>query len=393
MTILLAVALASPLPSAADPYGPAGGSVVSGMVRAAQFGEPGADGAIIAWLTSHPDAAERDRQQLEHRLCSDFEVRSAHAAAAKACAAAVALGADDRQDAANSAALAAVPPMRAIGSTRVPLTPNALGSRDALVAARGVSAPWIVDTGAEISVVSQSLAGRMGVRVLAAAIDAGSTTGDVHGSLGVIDLLRVGDAAIENVPVLVLPDSQLKIGGLPQIQGILGLPVLVAFRRAAWLDGGRMLALGEQAPVAPDASPRPYWHEEGLGIPVSTSRGILGAHLDTGANASFLRRPAHALLDPATEASAREHRGKMGGAGGVVDTREMVYPRLQLAVAGVPVTLADISIDETSDSGAARLGDDLVRQLARLVLDFEHMKVFAEPLPHRVDRGSLPPAR
>ena len=350
------------------------------MLRAALFGESDADAAIAAWLEAHPDAPRIDRQLLYDRLCSDDGVRSAHAAAAKACAAATALGADDAQDAASSARLSEVPPIRTIGSTRVPLLVNGLGSRDAVVTVNGTSARWIMDTGAEISVVSTSLAKRIGVRLLDGKIAVGSTTGEVQGGLGVIDLLRIGDAAVENVPVLVLPDAQLKIGDLPQIEAILGLPVFVAFRRAAWLDGGTTLALGELAPPAAKDTARLYWHEEGIGIPVSTARGTRGAHLDTGANASYLRAPAHALLDPATEASGSVHAGKVGGAGGVIDTKQKVYPRIAFTVAGVPMTLTQVSIEEESQEGAARLGDDVVRALSSLVLDFEHMRVGATAL-------------
>ncbi len=378
-----ALALALAATADPDPYAAPPDGEIETMLRAARFGEPGADAAIARWLDAHPDAAKADRARLAHRLCGDYGVLSMSAAAAGACAASTAAGADDAQDADTWAVLEDEPGLRAIGSARVPLVRNALGSRSATVTVNGIDAPWFMDTGAEITVVSQSLAERIGVRMLGKA-DVGSATGDVHGGLGMIDLLRIGDAAVENVPVFVLPDAQLTIAEFPTIPAILGLPVFVAFRRAAWLDGGAMLALGEAAPRdagATGKTARLYWHEEGIGVPISTPRGILGAHLDTGANTTNLRAPAHALLDPETEASAVTRDAKIGGAGGVVSVRRSAYPELALAVAGAPVMLAKVAMDDGSDESAARLGDDIVAQLDALILDFERMQVTAAPAP------------
>src|ERR1700761_6443926 len=165
MPFPIALALALTALSAEDPYGPAPADPVSVLVRAGQFGEPGADAGLSAWLAAHPNAPSIDRLRVVHELCRDLAVRSAHAAAARACSASRDLGGADRQNALNSAGLADVPPVRAIGSVRVALKANGLGSRDATITVAGVSAPWLMDTGAEISVVSQSLATRIGVRL------------------------------------------------------------------------------------------------------------------------------------------------------------------------------------------------------------------------------------
>jgi clan AA aspartic protease (TIGR02281 family) len=378
--LLMALAAASAGPVESDPFAAPPRGEVSTLIRSAQFGEAGADSAIEAWLKQHPAASRSDRMRLEHRLCSDLRMRNANAAAAVECADAVELGSDDAQAAANSATLRDVPPIAAIGAARVALTPNRLGSRDTTVIVNGVGAPWLVDTGAQITVVSSSLARRIGLNLLHGPVTVHSTTGFAKGNLAVIDRLHIGAAEVENVPVLVLPDAQLKIADLPQIQAILGLPVLVAFGRVAWLDAGATLALGDDAPSPPPGSPRLYWHEEGIGVPVSTALGVRGAHLDTGANDTYLRAPAHALLTPAIEATAAWRRGKVGGAGGVMDTNEKVYPQISLDVAGVPMVFRNISLSEADNEGVARLGDDMLERLSSLTLDFETMRIAVRPL-------------
>jgi len=203
----------------------------------------------------------------------------------------------------------------------------------------GVTSAWFADTGAEIATITRSLADRMKVRRVSNRIRVGTTTADVFGEVGMIDLLQIGSASVENVPVLILPDEQLKVGNVQQIDGILGLPVFVAFGRIAWVDGGRSLALGEEAPKARAGSPKIYWHEEGLGVPVSTARGTMGAHLDTGANSTSWRQEGTALVDPSDLARATKEIARIGGAGGVVEVKQQRLPFLDIRLGPVPVRL------------------------------------------------------
>lgn len=380
LSSLLIGASSPSLPPLPDPYAAAPSGPIEAMLRASQFGEPGADATIERWLAAHADASKGDRAQLWHRLCGDYGVRGWYEADLKACTAeaAVAPKGEDEDDIAMARTLRAMPPVRAIGSAKVPLTPNKLGSRSATIEVNGFASPWFVDSGAEVSVVSQSIADRIKVRMLPGKVQVGTTTAPVDGHMGMVDLLHIGNATIENLPVLVLPDTQLTIAGLPTIPAILGLPALVAFHRVAWLGGASELALGTAAPVPPAGSPRLYWHEEGIGVPISTARGTRGAHLDSGANASYLRALGHALLSRAEERSARVHDRRIGGAGGVVQSRQKVLPVLRLRIAGAPVVLKDVSIVEQDHQGAARIGDDVIAQLDQLTLDFDTMRVAAQ---------------
>ena len=182
--------------------------------------------------------------------------------------------------------------------------------------------------------------------------------------------------------MLVLPDEQLTIAGLPTIPAILGLPALLAFHRVAWLDRASTLALGDAAPLPAADSPRFYWHEEGVGVPISTRRATRGAHLDSGANASYLRAPGHALLSRAAGTIRQDARPPVGRRG----RRRPIAPEsaaasLTLKIAGAPVTLSDVSIAEQDHEGAARIGDDAIGHLPELTLDFDPMRVAARSAP------------
>lgn len=379
--VLLAVALPAAAAERGDnPYAkPA--SAFESLLRSAQFGEPGADRALERWLGSHPELPGPERLRAFKQLCGDYGVFTWNQLRIAACAEETRLKAQLGQseegddDESMAAAFRDQPPIRAIGSARVPLTWNDFGSQSTDVSVNRVTSSWFFDTGAEITVVTESLARRMSVPIVAGGIRVGTSTSDVFGRVGIIDRLSVGAATAENVPVLILPDAQLMVGNVHHIDGILGLPVMVAFGRVAWVDGGRVLALGEAAPKARTTAPRIYWHEDGLGVPVSTPRGVMGAHLDTGANATDWRQEGVALLDPSLVARAKEEIAHVGGAGGVVEVKRRQLQTLSFRLGPVPLTLHKVSLNPPGAIGAARLGMDAVSQFGTLILDFDQMRI------------------
>jgi predicted aspartyl protease len=101
---------------------------------------------------------------------------------------------------------------------------------------------WVVDSGANLSVISQSVAEQMGLEV-------SSTTGTADGGSGaalpvrtaIIPELRLGSAVVHNLPVLVAADSDLDFAKIHyRIDGSLGLPVLAALRRFTVHRDGRV---------------------------------------------------------------------------------------------------------------------------------------------------------
>jgi predicted aspartyl protease len=365
----------APAQIAANPYGAAAQAATGAdaLIREAVFGTPGATARLADWLEAHPDALPEQRSTAFAVLCNVYGAYTWHALRATACASAPKTEDDD--DEAVARALAETPPVRAAGSVRVPLTWSDLGIQTVVATVDDVELPWIVDTGAEISVLSQSSADRIKPHYVQGQFSIGTTTEAVSGRVAVVDLLHIGSATVENVPVLVLPDAQLAVGGGRVIPAILGLQVLNAFHRVAWLDHARYLALGEAAPHSGAGSYRLYWHEDGAGIPVETAAGKQGAFLDTGANASFLRPSGLALLSPAERSSAVQKKVGIGGAGGMVTRMQAQYPRLRFSVAGSMAELDKVPMALRDDQGAAQFGIDLVKQFDLFLLDFERMRI------------------
>ncbi|WP_084238726.1 retropepsin-like aspartic protease [Sphingomonas asaccharolytica] len=348
----------------------------------AQLGGAAEDAAIEAWLAVHADAPAALRAMLFHRLCNDYGVTLGGEKRVTACAEANKLAPDgeDASDEKIAEAFRAAPPIRAHGGATVATIANPLGSKSANVTVNGITLPWFMDTGAEISVVTESTAAKLGVRVLPGSSDVGTSTSNrVTGKLGVIDKATIGAATVENLPVLILPDAMLKLGKDYTIPAIFGLPAFAALGRIAWLDGGARLALGSAAPMPKGKTVRVYWHEDGLGIPITTAVGTMGAQFDSGADSTDLRKPGLALLTTDQIASATERNTTVGGAGGFVTTKVRVLPRLDYSIGDIPLTAFKVDIDDSED-GAGRIGSDMIAQLKLLTIDFATMTLQASPL-------------
>jgi hypothetical protein len=315
-------------------------------------------------------------------LLCDFEWHSGdYARATPDCEKAVAL--DPKGDDANTLAIVQLvanePAPRAFGFAKVPMSPDAHIS----VHAAGYDGTAIADTGAEISVMMQSVAQAAHVRMLGASKDVGTTTASISGQIGLLPEFIIGHAIIRNTPVLVLPDAQLTITDgktVVKLPFIIGLYAMAQFGRVAWLDHGKVLALGSAAPQDfPDAVPM-TWHPLGIAVPLDGPGGRRAAHFDSGADASYLFDAALPLLSDAERAQIVEGKRKIGGAGGVVEETVRKLPVASFALAGQPFVLANVVVAAAPPTGeAARIGEDMLKRYAAVVLDFRTMEFSLAP--------------
>ncbi|USU05601.1 retropepsin-like domain-containing protein [Sphingomonadaceae bacterium OTU29LAMAA1] len=336
--------------------------------------------AIETWLNRHPEAPEAERVMLAQRLCAGYGVLAEGARWAAACGRlATITGASD--DAAIANAFRHEPKSTTTGSATVPIARNTVGLLTVEVATGDATSSWIVDTGAELTTVPESTATKLSVRMVeGSATIATSTPIQVAGRLGVIDTLSIGSARVRHVPVLVLPDAMLRLPDGSVMPGILGLPVLAAFRQVAWLDRGSTLCLGANAcapATARVAKSFPmYWAGGSIGAPVTLGSVQRPAQLDTGSNAVELSEAGFKELGVSQVASASERSGRLGGAGGILHVKSLTLPTLDFELAGAPVRGTDVSVNRQR-SGVGRIGGVVINQLDLLSLDFDRMIIAA----------------
>jgi len=308
-------------------------------------------------------------------LC-DFEFHAAqYAKAIPDCEKAIAL--NPKGGEANTLVIAKLlihqPPPRAHGSARVPVTPGVRVP----VKAGGYAGPAIADTGAQISVMMQSVAQSAGVKMLGESHRVDSTTASVAGQIGLIPEVKIGNAAVEDIPVLVLPDAQLTITAGKEtvsLPFILSLYALADFGRVAWLDHDKWLALGKAAPAPfPDAVPM-IWSPNGIAVPLEGPGGRRAAQFDSGADVSYLYESGTSLLSTAERATIVKAKRKIGGLGAVVEQEVRRVPQADLTLAGQSLVLKNLDIaGETKTGEAARLGEDVLQAYSAVVFDFKAM--------------------
>lgn len=275
-------------------------------------------------------------------------------------------------------ALADVPAPAAHGKgARVPINDK----HRIMVRLGDYAVPAVADTGAEVSVAMASVAEALKVRFLAASIGVGTVTSTVSGRIGVIPQLSIGEARVTDIPVLVLPDEQLTFAeGRFKLQFILGLHAFRPFGRMAWLDHGKVLALGDHAPVARGQGVPVFWDVMGVGIPLDGPGGRRAAHFDTGSGSTNLFEPGLALVAPKERAAIVTAEQRVGGVGGIVTQKIQRLPIASLSLAGQPFVLKNVDVERDISTGdAARVGDDIFARFRTVILDFDRMQFAIEP--------------
>jgi len=242
----------------------------------------------------------------------------------------------------------------------------------------------VFDTGANLSVLTASLAGRLRVRMLPGGADVRTVTGgSVRARLAVADSLHLGGVRVRNVVFLVFEDRDLAFPQIGyQIHGILGFPVIAALGRVTLSrDGGVRVE-----PSRPDGG-EPNLAMEGLSpVVAATYAGVRGAYvLDSGATATqllaaFDRDHGAALRTGSTPDSAR-----VAGAGGVPRTLPGYrVPEVRLEIGGQQAVLVRPLVvtaieNEGSRRFLGRIGQDVIRQFGAMTLDFAAMRLVFHP--------------
>ncbi len=348
---------------------------VESLLLAAMFGGPRDAARLRAALVSDPDRNESQAEAWSF-LCRDSYHRGDYPLAIADCTSAIAIDPADRWGAKGALTMAQLlketpAPLLAGTGARVALTAD--GRFPVIAGDEQIAA--LADTGAQICVMMQSIAEKIGVHILGDSEEVGTTTKAVSGKIGVIARARIGDSELRNLPVLVLPDAALTYDeGKLQFPLILSLYAMEQFGRVAWLDHGKILAFGDAAPsVATNAEPV-FWHRLGVGISIDGAGGRRSAHYDTGSNKTYLYSQGLVITSKAERASVRPAERKVGGVGGVIVEKIRRLPRLTARIGGEELALTNVDVvPSPKESDAARVGSDICRQNSEVVLDFERM--------------------
>jgi predicted aspartyl protease len=297
---------------------------------------------------------------------------------------------DLRRDVGSDAALArllsdvSAQTVEWVEPVRLPMSRNPIGSLVSEIAIDGLSEQWLLDTGANQSVVSRSYAQRLGLVPLNGVASVGSGITGLSSSLqvAVIPQLPLGGATVRNVIVLILDDANLRLGTGPeayQIHAILGYPVLkglgqVTFTRDREFLAGQTGGATVSVPMfVRGLTPAIECEVEGQRLPFT---------LDTGASSSdFSVRYYERFAQGATNWSRRTVES--GGAGGTVTRDVFIQPAVNMKIGDASFVLRNVQIVPTRmntglDLLFGNLGQDFVDGFKSFTLDFVKMTFSVE---------------
>jgi Aspartyl protease len=295
---------------------------------------------------------------------------------------------DDQDDADTIKLLLNTPPQTITfdspGTTLIDLPTHSdrLSSITADLTVHNITAPWILDTGANFSVVSESFARQLGLNLsTGVAHTQGATGAENPLRVAILDTLPIGTATLHNVVLLVLPDANLTIGAGRKsyvIPAILGYPVFQALGIIRFTHDHHFQA-GPGLPLTGDSSPI---YMEKLNVLFSCRTHNLSRLFlfDSGANATTFFLPYYREF-PADFLHQKQGTRNGYGAGGTSTDHVYVFDHVDLELANRIVDLQHIAVfnnpqNTLSDEYEGALGRDLINSLDSLTLDLIHDRVY-----------------
>ena len=272
------------------------------------------------------------------------------------------------------AALATTPPQQVV---RRDATTFRLEQGRAPVTVGDSARRYILDTGANLSVLTRSEARALGLRILEADVDVGSST-DVRNSadLAVADRVTIGRVALEHVVFLVFDDAALTFPGVI-IQGIIGFPVIEALGEVRISEEG-VVTVPAEPPHRPVANLALDGH-----TPLTTVRWegqTLLCRLDTGANTTDVYEPFYRRFRAGVDSLGRLDTLETGGVGGIRSLPIRVLRDFRIEVGdttfrydSLPVITRSITPTEADNYLFCNLGHDLLDRFSEMVLNFRDM--------------------
>jgi hypothetical protein len=242
------------------------------------------------------------------------------------------------------------------------------------------AATWLLDTGANVTVLSEAEAKMLGVVVE----DARSRLDDLAGRTTTVRTARlqrlvIGGTELRNVPTVVLPDSQPPFNDVaPGRRGLIGLPVALALGTVGWTRAG-MCQTGPVGPRRTDNPPNLAFSDFQPLTRVAFNGGPLDFVLDTGNQAGTqLWERFGRDFSPLVKERGRTSTQRVNQIGGSNEHEVTVISELPLRVGGRDVVLKPAIIFSRPVGDQRRhgnLGMDLLSQAAGVTIDFGSMSL------------------
>jgi predicted aspartyl protease len=242
----------------------------------------------------------------------------------------------------------------------------------------GRVASYMLDSGANVSTMSESEAKRLGLTIHDIGTRGQDATGrDVLFRLAVAPQVAIGEMHLASVAFLILGDDQQPfVDSPPDERGVLGLPVLLALETIRWGQDGSF-AVG--FPPGPRDKKKSNTCLDGADLITQATVQERAVDLVVDTGASYTRLWPRFKEDFATLiASGQAGTTSVTGVAHSIQSDSIALPELKLRVGGFNAALrpATVLLKETTPQSRwhhGNLGMDLLSQAATVTMDFAAM--------------------
>ena len=265
----------------------------------------------------------------------------------------------------------------------VPITRDRVGLPEVTVDFGTHRESLILDTGANLSAISFSLAHRLGLKLSNSVATSRGIAGPrmaVH--TAVIPELKLGEARLKNVAVIVIDDKNLMIPGLHyHIPGSIGFPVLSALGKITFFADGR-LGVDSRPGTVSTGGENLFLQRLTLIVPAAIGGTERLFVIDTGSQGSFFTSQYY--FEHKNDFSAQVIDSvDLAGAGGVRTYAAYFTGKVNIKMGGACVQAKEIPvITETrgvpDDKFYGNIGQRILGQFKSYTFDFQNMSFSAE---------------
>jgi predicted aspartyl protease len=250
------------------------------------------------------------------------------------------------------------------------------------VTANGIAGNYIVDTGANLSIMSESESRRLGLKLEATSTKVNGITGvgaDVR--IAMVPDLWVGKTHLKHVPFIVSSDAVMPFADLTEgHQGVLGIPVLIALGSFRVGNENRFDIGVGSASTSARAVPLAFDGATPM-TRMSLNGKMLNYTLDTGADPTYLGPVFAEAFPELMQTGTKKDRTLKGISGNAVEG-SIVLPSVKLSLGKevelAPATVLLRAVAPGSEWAAGNLGFDLIAQTIPVTIDFRTMQLSVE---------------
>ncbi|MRT92738.1 retropepsin-like aspartic protease [Ancylomarina sp. 16SWW S1-10-2] len=237
----------------------------------------------------------------------------------------------------------------------------------------------IFDSGANLSLMSDSFAKKVGVTKLKGTINVGTGTDDVKVSLGVVKSMYLGSILFENIIFLIFPDAMLYSAEIDySMDAIIGYPVMSQLGEFTIDNINNQFII----PIEPELTGVSNFalNELNLLVLATHKNDSLLFHFDSGSDrTSLFNRYYLKHKSEIDNLQLKTEQINLQGAGSTkqIDSYSIPDFDIQFTSKKIHFNSIDLYLEEVSEYDG-RIGQDIISNMKKLTMNFDKMIIKVE---------------